>query len=422
MCSKSNKKNSGVLMPLIYIFSVIIALIAKISIKDIMLEYQYNVLIILIIMELFTNLVSYTGIMELLSLKLALLSKGSKKTVLILFGLLMFFISAFLNNITAVLIILPIVFVLLKTIGVDQKYVNIFFAVILSLSNTGGASSPIGDFPAIVIMSSGITSFMGYLVRAFPLFLLTSMIIICCYCLMVKEKQKNMELKKLSLDLLQSKHRNLSVNKEALYYLIIIFALMFVCWSIIPQSIVPPEVIALLGYVVALLVLSKKNFRMVNTIDMKPVLMIGAFLFLSAIISKSGILSDLANYLQTNIQSPKLLLIVIMLITSLASGIFGAGAASSAMMPIIVNLCNSVFSLQNDWVAIAYAASICAGSSLFLWSATAGFILSKKISDADLVDVNNKKLEWGIKEYFKYGILNYILQLTISITIILLII
>ena len=158
---KNEKNNIGgfLLIVLIYVMGTIIALTNAVSLNAVMKNYQYNVLIILIVMELFTNLILSTGIMELLSIKLAVLSKGNKKLILILFGLLMFFISAFLNNITAVMMILPIVFVLLKTIGVNKKYLNLFFAMILAMSNTGGASSPIGDFPAIVIMNSGITSF-----------------------------------------------------------------------------------------------------------------------------------------------------------------------------------------------------------------------------------------------------------------------
>jgi len=169
-----------------------------------------------------------------------------------------------------------------------------------------------------------------------------------------------------------------------------------------------------------LLVLERKNVKIVNSIDIKPVLTIGAFLFLSAVISKTGVLNQLAYCLQLNIQNSKLLLIVIMIITSLASGIFGAGATSSAMMPIIINLCNDVFASQTDWVAIAYAAAICAGSSLFLWSATAGIILSKKINGANLME-DNKSIKWSIPEYFKYGILNYFIQIAVAIIIIFLI-
>ena len=122
---KKNNIGSFLLITLIYVCSALIALFTNVSIKDVMNNYQYNVLIILIVMELFTNLISSTGIMEMLSIKLAILSKGNKKLILVLFGLLMFFISAFLNNITAVMMILPIIFVLLKTIGINKKYLNL---------------------------------------------------------------------------------------------------------------------------------------------------------------------------------------------------------------------------------------------------------------------------------------------------------
>lgn len=132
-------------------------------------------------MELFTNLIVETGIMQLLAIKIAELSKGRKRLCLMMFGGMMFLISSCLNNITAVMMILPIVFVLLKTLEVDRTYICVFFATILALSNTGGAASPIGDFPAIVIMTSGITSFISYLTHAFPLFALTSAVLIAVW-------------------------------------------------------------------------------------------------------------------------------------------------------------------------------------------------------------------------------------------------
>ena len=416
---KRNNIGSFLLITLIYLISTLIALFAKISIKEIMHNYQYNVLIILIVMELFTNLISSTGIMEMLSIKMAILSKGKMKLILVLFGFLMFFISAFLNNITAVLMILPIVFVLLKTIGVNQKYLNIFFSIILALSNTGGASSPIGDFPAIVIMNSGITSFLGYLFRAFPMFLLTSILLLVWWKRGIKDDELDIAQKMLSIDLLKSRYKNLEVKKDVLIGLLIIFLFMFLGWSFIPQEIIPPEIIAVLGYVIAMLFGKIKGIKVFQDVDFKPVLTISSFLFLAEIVANTGILSNVALYLQNNITNSKYLLLIIMIITSIVSGIFGAGPAASAMMPVIINLCSTTFASQSDWVAIAYAASICAGSSLFLWSATAGFILSKEINSANLIDkYNDKKMTWNITNYFKYGLQNYFIQLIISIIVI----
>lgn len=420
---KKNNIGSFLLITLIYVFSVLLALFTDVSIKDVMNNYQYNVLIILIVMELFTNLISSTGIMEMLSIKLAILSKGNKKLILMLFGLLMFFISAFLNNITAVMMILPIIFVLLKTIGINKKYLNLFFATILALSNTGGASSPIGDFPAIVIMNSGITSFLGYLVRAFPVFLLTSILLIIWWCLKVIDDKKEETQKKLSIDLLKSRYKNLIVKKDVLIGLLIIFVFMFLGWSFVPQEIIPSEIIAVLGYVIAMLFCKVKKLDIVQEVDFKPVLTISSFLFLAGIVSSTGVLNELAVYFQNNITNPKYLLIVIMIITSLVSGLFGAGPAASAMMPVIINLCSTTFVSQSDWVAIAYAASICAGSSLFMWSATAGFILSKEINMASLKDKDNTSaITWNITDYFKYGIQNFFIQIIVAVIVIYIII
>lgn len=418
---KNGKNNIGgfLLIVLIYVMGTIIALTNAVSLNAVMKNYQYNVLIILIVMELFTNLILSTGIMELLSIKLAVLSKGNKKMILILFGLLMFFISAFLNNITAVMMILPIVFVLLKTIGVNKKYLNLFFAMILAMSNTGGASSPIGDFPAIVIMNSGITSFLGYLVRAFPMFLLTSILLIMWWNRKVKDDKSKLYYRQLSIDLLKSRYKNLIVKKDVLFGLLIIFLFMFIGWSFVPQNLIPSELIAVLGYVIAMFYCKLKKINIYQKIDFKPILTISSFLYLAEVVSSIGILNDIASYLQMNIVNQKYLMIVIMLITSLVSGLFGAGPATSAMMPVIINLCSKTFVLQADWVAIAYAASICAGSSLFMWSATAGFILSKEINSANILDEeNSKKINWNIIDYLKYGIQNYIIQIVVAIIII----
>ena len=412
---------SMALIAFIFTLSTAVSLVLGIPVKNIMTGFNYSVIIILIVMELFTNVVVETGIMQYLATRLAVVSKGDKRLCMFLFGGLMFFISAFLNNITAVLMILPVIFVLLKALEADKKYITVFFAVILALSNTGGASSPIGDFPAIVIMTSGITTFTGYLFKAFPLFMVTSAILMALWSVFIRDKNSCKATKQLAVDLLHSRYRNIRVSFDLLVPLCVIMAGMFIAWSVVPQNLVPPEVIAILGYGAAIVTASLRGVDIKQSMDMKSVLTIAAFLFLATVVSASGVLTMLAQYLQANIAQPKLLLLVIMLITSIVSGIFSAGPAAAAMMPVIVNLCSTTLAAQSQWVAIAYAASICAGSSLFMWSATAGFILSGKVNDADLED-NGAKISWGIGEYLGYGIVNYAVQMTVAVLWILLVI
>lgn len=416
--SKFGKSASLILIALMFLAGTTLSVLCNISVKKVMSNYSYNVLVILIVMELYTNLIAETGIMQLLAIKIAVVSKGQKRLCLMMFGLMMFLISSCLNNITAVMMILPIVFVLLKTLEVDRRYVYVFFATILALSNTGGAASPIGDFPAIVIMTSGITSFISYLTHAFPLFALTSIALIMVWGMCVKKDQDDGAIRSLAVSTLKSQYKNISIKYDVLKWLAGVFVGMLFAWSFVPQDAIPPEIIAILGYAITMVICSIKKIKVGQIIDLKSVLTIASFLFFAQVISQTGYLDIVAAYLQNNIHSPKLLVMAIMFITSLVSGVFSAGPAAAAMMPVIVEICRGSLGAQSDWIAVAYAAAICAGSSLFMWSATAGFILSGKINSAEIGEESGEKVSWGVGQYLKYGFVNYAIQMSIALVLV----
>lgn len=415
---KLGKSASLILIAIMFIAGSVVALFFDVPVKNVMNNYSYDVLVILIVMELFTNLIAETGIMQLLAIKIAELSKGQKRLCLMMFGGMMFLISSCLNNITAVMMILPIVFVLLKTLEVDQKYICVFFATILALSNTGGAASPVGDFPAIVIMTSGITSFLSYMIHAFPLFALTSIVLITVWGMHVKKEKNDGAIRSLAINNLKSQYKNIEIRFDVLKWLAIVFISMFLAWSLVPQDTIPPEIIAVLGYVVAMVICSVKKIKVGQLMDLKSVLTIASFLFFAQVISQTGLLSLVAAYLQNNIDNPKLLVMAIMVITSLVAGAFSAGPAAAAMMPVIIELCKGSLHSQSDWIAVAYAAAICAGSSLFMWSATAGFILSGKVNSAGIEEESGNRVSWGVGQYLKYGFVNYVIQLSIALAVI----
>lgn len=418
LLDKLKKSASLLLIAAMFAAGSVTVLLFKIPIKTVMRSYSYDVLVILIVMELFTNLIAETGIMQLLAIKIAAFSKGKKRLCLMMFSGMMFLISSCLNNITAVMMILPIVFVLLKTLEVDRKYVCVFFAAILALSNTGGAASPVGDFPAIVIMTSGITSFLSYLTHAFPLFALTSTVLILVWGMHVRRETDDGAIRSLAVSNLKSQYKNIEIRFDVLKRLGVVFAGMFLAWSLVPQDMVPPEIIAVLGYAAAMVICSVRKIRVRQLMDLKSVLTIASFLFFAQVISQTGLLNLMAAYLQSNIHSPKLLVIAIMVITSLVAGVFSAGPAAAAMMPVIIEICKGPLSAQSDWIAVAYAAAICAGSSLFMWSATAGFILSGKVNAAGIEEEGSKGISWGVGQYLKYGFVNYGIQLFIALAVV----
>lgn len=415
---KLSKSAGLILIAVMFVAATILSIALDIPVKSVMKNYSYDILAILIVMELFTNLIVETGIMQMLAIKIAELSKGRKRLCLMMFGGMMFLISSCLNNITAVMMILPIVFVLLKTLEVDRKYVCVFFATILALSNTGGAASPIGDFPAIVIMTSGITSFISYLTHAFPLFALTSAVLIAVWGMCVKKEKDDGAVRTLAVSNLKSQYKHIRIRFDVLKWLSAIFGGMFLSWSFVPQETIPPEIIAILGYAIAMVVCSVKKIKVGQLMDLKSVLAIGSVLFFAQVISQTNFLNIVADFLQSHIDNPRLLVIAIMVITSAVSGVFGASPATAATMPVIVEICKGPLGAQADWIAVAYAAAICAGSSLFMWSATAGFILSGKVNQAEIEEESGKKVTWGVAQYLKYGWVNYAIQLSIALAVI----
>ena len=64
-----------------FMIGSVVALLSNIPVKSVMSNYSYDVLVILVAMELFTNLIAETGIMQLLAIKIAELSKRTEEIV-----------------------------------------------------------------------------------------------------------------------------------------------------------------------------------------------------------------------------------------------------------------------------------------------------------------------------------------------------
>lgn len=392
-------------------------------------SFQWGVLAIFVAMELFTGLVVGTGLMEVVAVGLIRISRGHKLILVVFFGFMLFFVSSFLNNLTAMLVILPVLFVALRQADLEQRFVTQTFALLLAVSNLGGAATPIGDFPAIIIMKSGLTDFTGYLTKAFPLFISTTVVMIGLHALLFMKrgdgpKNETSEAalrRRLGVRFLSMQYRHVRIKSLRALLLGLAFAATFCGWAFLPASGFPPEVVAFAGLSLAVLLVAplgaSAKFR---NCDLGSVLTIAAFLFLGAVVANTGILHHLAHVLEDRISNPKHLLIAVMIATAAFSGLMQAGPATAAMLPVIQSLAAGPFADQSQWLAIAFASSICAGSSAFVWSATAGFLLRDKVNNADLSSKSGEKIGWGIAQYLPFGVLHMLVQLSVAIAWILL--
>lgn len=130
---------------------------------------DFNTLGVLLGMMLFVSVVKLSGVFEFLAIKCARLAKGDPWKIMLLFVLLTAVLSAFLDNVTTVLLIGPMTLTVCKLLDVNP--IPFFMTEILA-SNIGGTATLIGDPPNIMIGSAAGFTFFDFILNDAPAVLL----------------------------------------------------------------------------------------------------------------------------------------------------------------------------------------------------------------------------------------------------------
>ena len=109
-----------------------------------------NTLGVLIGMMLFVAVVKNSGIFEYIAIKAAKIAKGRPWPLMVLFALITAVLSAFLDNVTTVLLIGPMTLAITSMLRINPIP---FFMTQIMASNIGGTATLIGDPPNIMIGS-----------------------------------------------------------------------------------------------------------------------------------------------------------------------------------------------------------------------------------------------------------------------------
>ncbi|ERL03455.1 ArsB/NhaD family transporter, partial [Mitsuokella sp. oral taxon 131] len=109
---------------------------------------DFNTLGLLIGMMILVSVTSQTGLFDYVAIKAAKLAKAEPRRLLLYLGLLTAVFSAFLDNVTTVLLMVPVTFAI--TIKLELKVVPFLLTQIIA-SNIGGTATLIGDPPNIMI-------------------------------------------------------------------------------------------------------------------------------------------------------------------------------------------------------------------------------------------------------------------------------
>lgn len=129
---------------------------------------DFNTVGLLIGMMIIVNILKRTGVFQYVAIKTAKLSKGSPWRIMVYFAIITAVSSALLDNVTTILLIAPVTFVITETLGLNA--IPFLLTEVFS-ANIGGLATSIGD--PTIIMISGATglSFTDVLFNLGPIVL-----------------------------------------------------------------------------------------------------------------------------------------------------------------------------------------------------------------------------------------------------------
>ena len=131
---------------------------------------DWNTIGLLAGMMIIVSVLNKTGLFEYLAIRSAQLGKARPGRILILLSLVTAFLSAFLDNVTTVILMVPVTFLIADALDVSPLP---FLLAQVMASNIGGAATLIGDPPNILIGSAADLSFSDFVLNLTPVVLLT---------------------------------------------------------------------------------------------------------------------------------------------------------------------------------------------------------------------------------------------------------
>ena len=361
---------------------------------------DFNVIFLLVSMMIIVNITTRCGVFKWMAIELLKMTKGKPLMVLITLAFLTAILSAFLDNVTTVILIMPVTFVVAKQL--DLNPVPLLITEIFA-SNIGGTATLIGDPPNIIIGSVAGFSFMDF-IRELTIICLIIMIAVVAFLYLCFRKQLITTEEKMAS--IQDIDNSKTITDYALLKRsMIVLGLVILGFLTHDITHIATCIIAFIGASILLLFENpEETFKEVewNTIFF----FIGLFIIIGGFEAAGGI-KLMANWLLDITQGSKeIASYVILWGSGILSGIIDNIPYTATMAPMIheIELEKGRDFVLPLWWSLSLGA--CLGGNLTIIGAAANVIVSE----------NAAKHGHVIKfmEFLKYGCVVVFISLTLS--------
>ena len=329
---------------------------------------RLEIIFLLVGMMIIVHIISETGVFQWFAIKVAQLVKGEPFKLIVLLSVVTAICSAFLDNVTTILLMAPVSILLANQLKLDP------FPFIISevmSANIGGVATLIGDPTQLIIGSEGHLGFNAFLSNTAPMAIISMLILLLnVYFIYGRKMQVSRELKARIMEFDSSRSlKDIKLLRIAL----IIFSLVlvgFILNNFINKGL---AIISLSGAII-LVVLSKKEPKEVlNHVEWDTLFFfIGLFMMIRGI-ENLHIIDIIGNkIIEITAGKFDLALMAITWLSALFTSVIGnvANAATiSKIIEVMIPSFEKIGNTQAFWWALSFGSCL-GGNISMLASAT----------------------------------------------------
>ena len=373
-------------------------------VKGVFEHVDFEVIFLLIGMMIIVNIASRSGVFKWMAINLLRATKGHPKTVLFALAAFTAIASAFLDNVTTVVLMMPITFVIAKEFETDPVP---FLITEVMASNIGGTATLIGDPPNIIIGTRAGLSFMDFVVELTPVIVLIFLVAIGLLVFLFRKGLKTTPEKMAHIANLDNSKT--ITDKKLMIRSMITLALVILGFVTHDITHISAFVFAVAG--ASFLLLFEKPKEIYRDVEWLTIFFfIGLFIIIGGFEANGGIkyLADQLIILTKG--SLNVATMVILWASGILSGIIDNIPYTATMAPLIEELVspsnpNAITgNTQALWWALSLGA--CLGGNLTIIGAAANVLVSETAA--------SKGHKISFMRFMKYGTLVTLISLVLS--------
>jgi len=252
---------------------------------------DWDVIFLLLGMMIIVGVLRRTGVFEYIAIWAAKRAKGSPLRVMVLLTVITAVASAFLDNVTTVLLVAPVTLLVCERLDVNP--VPFLLAEVFA-SNIGGASTLIGDPPNIIIASRSGLSFNDFLLNMAPIIVIVMVVFILILPRLFKG---SFEVDPTRVErVLGLNEREAIEDRALLLKCAAVLLLVFAGFTTHTITHIEPSVIALLGAGLLVLLSRLEPRDYMPSVEWQTLLFFaGLFVMVGALV-KTGVIERLASW------------------------------------------------------------------------------------------------------------------------------